>query len=230
MDRHDRHHAALFDLDCTLIDRHQSIAAYAQRFIDDFHAGLGTHDIETVLPVLMRADGGGYRAAERAGDILTGLAWKQAPGADQLDTHWRQHTPVMSVLMEGAIDTLRACRARNLALAIVTNGTVKSQQRKLDALELEAEVDAVVISEAVGCKKPDPRIYTAALDALGVPAEQAIYIGDHPINDVLGATDAGLRAIWLEGSQDWPADRAPHRWVAQTLAEVITLIDQIASD
>lgn len=218
--------AVLFDLDCTLIDRHRTIDAYGQQFIEDFHDELADHNLATVLPVLHKADGGGYRMAERSSEILGALSWHAAPTADRLDAHWRQHTPAMAVLMESAMETLRACRARDLALAIVTNGTVNSQQRKLDALGLAAEVDAVVISEAVGCKKPDPRIFAAALERLDVSAAETVYVGDHPVNDVMGATQAGLQAIWLSGWHPWPEDWPPNPWVAGSLPEVVDLLSR----
>ena len=58
----------------------------------------------------------------------------------------------------------------------------------------------------MGVKKPDRRIFEAVLEALDTHAADAVYVGDHPVNDVQGATEAGLTAIWLRGWQDWPAD------------------------
>jgi putative hydrolase of the HAD superfamily len=56
-----------------------------------------------------------------------------------------------------------------------------------------------MISEAVGVKKPDARIFAQALAAVGCRASQAWFVGDHPVNDVLGAAAVGLRPIWLTG-------------------------------
>lgn len=219
--------AALFDLDCTLLDRHRTIEAYAQRFIADFEHQLRSPDIDVVLPALRTADGGGYRTAERPGDILAGLSWHDTPTSRAIDEHWRAHTPGLSVLMDGAFEVLHVCRQRNLALAIVTNGQTTFQQEKIDALQLEPLVDAILISETVGCNKPDPRIFAAALTQLDVEAAGTVYIGDHPINDVIGATQAGLHAIWLTGSHVWPKKHPPHALVADSLGEVVELIDRL---
>jgi putative hydrolase of the HAD superfamily len=86
-------------------------------------------------------------------------------------------------------------RARKTA--IVTNGTVKMQEGKIVALGLDGLVDVVTISEAVQVRKPDPRIYQLALEALGISADRAVFVGDHPEADVAGAKRAGLRAIWF---------------------------------
>ena len=64
------------------------------------------------------------------------------------------------------------------------------------------------------------RVFEAILEALDADAEDAVYVGDHPVNDVQGAIDAGLGAIWMRGWQDWPADQAPAEFVVDRLAEV----------
>jgi putative hydrolase of the HAD superfamily len=45
-------------------------------------------------------------------------------------------------------------------------------------------------------------------------------VGDHPVNDVQDATDAGLTAIWMRGWQDWPTDMPPTELLVDRLAEV----------
>lgn len=42
-----------------------------------------------------------------------------------------------------------------------------------------------------------------AIERLGLRAEQCLYIGDHPINDIEGAAKAGMDTIWLEVNQPW---------------------------
>jgi FMN phosphatase YigB (HAD superfamily) len=54
-----------------------------------------------------------------------------------------------------------------------------------------------IASGEVGFGKPDRRIFTTALERLGVRAGEAIAIGDSLERDVLGAHNAGLRSIWL---------------------------------
>ena len=75
-------------------------------------------------------------------------------------------------------------------------------------------------------KKPDRRIFEAVLEALDTHAADAVYVGDHPVNDVQGATEAGLTAIWLSGWQDWPADDLPAEHVVDRLVEVPQLLDR----
>lgn len=60
-----------------------------------------------------------------------------------------------------------------------------------------------MISEAVQVQKPDPRIFAHALAEIGCVAVHTWFVGDHPLNDVLGAAAVGLQPIWLAGVQPW---------------------------
>lgn len=97
---------------------------------------------------------------------------------------------------EAALDDL----ARDHRLALVTNGAPDVQREKLAGTALAAHFAAIVISVEVGVGKPDPRIFQAALDALGVASTDAVMVGDSLERDVAGARRAGLRSIWIDRS------------------------------
>jgi len=59
----------------------------------------------------------------------------------------------------------------------------------------------LVDSVDVGCTKPAPQIFQHALDALGVSAAKAIFVGDSLHRDMAGARDIGMRHIWLVGAE-----------------------------
>ncbi len=83
------------------------------------------------------------------------------------------------------------------AIGVVTNNEVAEQEEKLRFLGIADRVDALVISAAVGCSKPDPRIFAIALDRLGAGPDEAVMIGDSWTNDVEGARSASIRPIWF---------------------------------
>lgn len=65
-----------------------------------------------------------------------------------------------------------------------------------------ADLCGVIVDSAqVGISKPEPRIFTLALEQLGRSAETAVYIGDSFERDVVAARTAGLRTIWLRGPE-----------------------------
>jgi len=82
-------------------------------------------------------------------------------------------------------------------LAVLTNGPIDVQLAKLSASGLERFFSVVVASSEVGYGKPDPRLFTAALDRLRVDRTDAVAIGDSPERDVAGAHAAGIRCVWL---------------------------------
>jgi len=94
----------------------------------------------------------------------------------------------------GASATLRSLRARGLKIALVSNYDARLH-RVVAELGLAPFIDAVVVSAQAGWAKPSPRIYAAALAALGVAPGEALMIGDRPEEDVAGATAAGLKAL-----------------------------------
>ena len=59
--------------------------------------------------------------------------------------------------------------------------------------------------------KPDARIFHAAAQALGVPPEAVLHVGDDATLDVTGAQDAGMQAVWINREEAlWPHEgRAP---------------------
>jgi len=75
---------------------------------------------------------------------------------------------------------------------------------------------------AAGAAKPDARIFARLSAAAGVEAHQVLHIGDDPLADVVGATQAGMQAVWLNrDAREWPKHfAAPARTIA-TLAEII---------
>ncbi|MNN73951.1 Pyrimidine 5'-nucleotidase YjjG [compost metagenome] len=70
-------------------------------------------------------------------------------------------------------------------------------------MELRHFFDAIIVSGDLGIKKPDERIYRIALERLGASAEETVIVGDHPVNDIWGAAQLGIRGIWLLRNHKW---------------------------
>lgn len=87
-------------------------------------------------------------------------------------------------------------RAAGKKLGVITNGETKWQTTKLEALGMASVFDVVLVSEAEGIRKPDAAIFVRALDRCGVAPVEAMFVGDHPDIDVVGARDAGLVPVW----------------------------------
>src|SRR5262249_44498411 len=59
-------------------------------------------------------------------------------------------------------------------------------------------LDGTVTSASAGARKPDPAIFTAALELAGCEAGEALHVGDTAEEDVAGARAAGIRALLLD--------------------------------
>jgi putative hydrolase of the HAD superfamily len=105
--------------------------------------------------------------------------------------------------VEHAIELLRHLRDAGVRTGLLTNGPSWMQRRKVELLGLEAELDAIGISEELGAAKPDPAAFTATLELLESAAHETVMVGDHLDWDVRGALAAGMRgAVWVAGDED----------------------------
>jgi putative hydrolase of the HAD superfamily len=95
-------------------------------------------------------------------------------------------------------EVLRILSRTDLILGVISNGLALKQMEKLIRLQVHQYVDprAIFISDHVGIGKPNPKLYRRAMDRVGVVPSDAIYVGDHPINDMDGAKAAGMITVW----------------------------------
>jgi putative hydrolase of the HAD superfamily len=217
--------AVLFDLDDTLIDRSRTLLRFAEMLASDFAETLLEHDPTKLLPLLRRADRNGYRTREELADNLVAmLPWRAAPRAEALARYWAQHFGPCSTASAGALGLVSWLRARGVKVGLVTNGA-PTQHVKIDALNVRPHLDAVVVSDEVGVAKPDEAIFRIALGKLGVEADEAWFVGDHPVNDVIGAERAGMRAFWLRrDGLGWPEGQPVVGAAIDSLEELLPLL------
>jgi putative hydrolase of the HAD superfamily len=135
------------------------------------------------------------RGSDRGGIIDRAL--KSAGGRPQLVPQlvqtFRSFEPHKLDPYPGAAAALAELR-RLVPVACVTDGDPKLQRAKLRALRLEDAFDAIVISDELGreFRKPHPKPFLTALEALDVPPTGAVHIGDRPEKDIAGAAAAGM--------------------------------------
>jgi putative hydrolase of the HAD superfamily/5'-nucleotidase len=102
---------------------------------------------------------------------------------------------------------------------VITNGGVVQQSLKLDHTGIGAVVDYTCISEAVGLRKPDPRIFKLAATHTGATLTDGWMVGDHPAYDIAGGIAAGLNTIRIGNHHPHAAtaDRTPTHHFASIL-------------
>lgn len=207
----------MLDLDNTLIDRDAAFRRAGAAFLAEHR--LPAED----LGWIMATDASGYTPrpvlveaiVERyGGDVTTEAAFQLT------DTGAVDHVELAGATAQALV----AARAVGWRLVIVTNGRGHKQLAKIRKTGLDGLVDGWVISEDLGVKKPDARIFAAAAAQVAAKLDGGWMIGDSPRLDVGGAHALGLRSVWVRAGE-WPADvgfRPTH--TAETAAEAIRYV------
>ena len=126
-------------------------------------------------------------------------------------------------LLEGAEELVRYL-AEKYPLTIVTNGFIEVQYEKFDKSGLRDCFAHIVLSEEVGCQKPNPRIFEEALRMNGFQAEDVVMIGDSWNSDIQGAINAGIDQIWIRKSKDPLPEGQSATYLVQSLSEVMEIL------
>ena len=143
--------------------------------------------------------------------------------AEQMSEDFLHLTTAHFSLLEGAEELVRYL-AEKYPLTVVTNGFVEVQYEKFDRSGLRDCFAHIVLSEEVGCQKPNPRIYEEALRMNGISAEEAVMIGDSWNSDIQGAINAGIDQIWIRKSQDPLPNGQSATYIVKSLAEVMEIL------
>jgi HAD superfamily hydrolase (TIGR01509 family) len=119
-------------------------------------------------------------------------------------------------------ESLSRLRRAGMLLGVVSNSDGRVDEA-LQSAGLREYFDVVIDSGLVGVEKPDPRIFHAALTALGVRPEEALYVGDLYEVDVVGARAAGIEAVLLAQLEESSVQRC------RTAGSIEELVDQLLS-
>lgn len=110
---------------------------------------------------------------------------------------------------------------------LVTNGPRLVQRGKVREFDLERYFDSIVISGEVGESKPEPEIFSLALESLGSSPDESFYVGNVAGLDVVGAKNAGLTSVLINRGGD-PSSSEPD-YEIKNLRELYDIVDGIKS-
>jgi putative hydrolase of the HAD superfamily len=91
----------------------------------------------------------------------------------------------------------------------VADAEVESMDNVYRQHKLEDCFDARIISQAVGALKPDPAMFQAAMDALGLSETdkgRIIMVGNNLRRDISGANRFGIASVWMDWSPRYPSE------------------------
>ena len=176
--------------------REEDFQKHVGRLVDDWETGhLGSY--QDFLLALCRT--GGYTPSESA---MAELARERSAKTSRL---FERIEPAI-------VDMVQELRLRGFRLAVITNAGDMDVEPWTNS-QLAPFFDVFIPSFEVGMLKPDPRIFEHSLQALGVSAGEAIFVGDGGRNELAGARGAGLTALWATWFLDrWPSALRPSQF------------------
>ena len=106
-----------------------------------------------------------------------------------------------------SIKLLKKLREKDLMIGLISNSFSDERDLIVES-PLYPLFDVTMISYETGLYKPDPAVFKAMIEKLGVKSEECLYVGDGGSRELYGARDAGMNAVQCT----WFHDRAfePH--------------------
>lgn len=192
--------AVLFDLDGTLLDRDSSLLLFVRDQYERYPEFQAVEK-ETFIRRFIELDCHGYVWKDKVYQQLIeefsiqNVDWSLL--LHDYTSNFQRHCTAFPNL----VSMLTQLKRQGIKLALVSNGFGQFQYDNFKALHIEHLFDEVLISEWEGLRKPDPAIFHRALHQLGVPAENALFVGDHPENDIRASRDVGMKVVWKRNEQ-----------------------------
>jgi putative hydrolase of the HAD superfamily len=114
--------------------------------------------------------------------------------ADETISVWQDYIR----LAEDAVHVLTELKKRSM-IGLITNFDHSPHVRRVVSdLKLDRIFDLILISDEVGCAKPDPEIFRLALRKMRILARYAVHVGDSIRDDIMGALSVGIRPILID--------------------------------
>jgi putative hydrolase of the HAD superfamily len=196
----------LLDLDETLYSREDAFWSWIESEVQAASAPEGL-DRKKVAELDQRGRGDKQALLAYLDSVF---GWRETPQDRQ--RRFRRGIGGTVRLAAGAKESLQRI-AGQLKLGLISNGTGATQREKLKALGVEALFDPIVISEEVGFRKPDARIFQLAIHDWHMPPDSILFVGDDPASDIAGARAAGMRTLQVGHADGIPSILSLEAWL-----------------
>ena len=221
--------AVIFDLDHTLFDRHATLRALVpflrERFsVNDAMTDSAVGDLWIYADDRFVYSGWKYIFAY----LVENGVFTEPPEYADYRTFIFESFARIAVPFPDTLPMLTELKEKGYKIALITNGQHALQYKKLELTGLRYVFDEIIISGDVGVEKPDPEIFLMMLDKLALAPQEAVYVGDNPINDILGAHRAGMKTLWIKSTGVWNPKAPSPGATANAVADIPAAIDRIS--
>ncbi len=158
-------------------------------------------------------------------DTLRAFDYSNDQLAIELAEAYVNFSPYQTQLFPKTIEVLNELKDNGHPMHIITNGFKEVQFIKLRESKLIDYFDVILCSEEVGQSKPAKAVFDRALDMAGTTAEKSIMIGDSYQADIVGAENAGIKAVLFDPTREHKVGFHPyHIHALDQLPGIIPLI------
>ena len=197
--------AVIFDVDGTLFDRDMAQKMAIEGIIGKFPHVFSVFEVESVVAAFLESDRlsvvdfeaglpSDSMRAKRTKTFLRLLGAKEDYANAITETYVRDY-PMINSPIAGSVPLVKELSTR-FRLGVISNGLPDVQYRKIETIGLKGVFSSIVLSEEIGIRKPDPRIFQRAADSLRIRLPECLYVGDSYHDDVIGAKTAGMQVCW----------------------------------
>jgi len=209
--------AVLFDLDDTLYDRKLAQKKTTEFIIRQFPHVFNAFETDRIVEAYIESDlitSEEYDAGapsegqrKRRSRLFLELLGIKDDLTDAIAEIYVREYPTINTPKPGAVKLVNELSKR-FPVGIVSNGLPDVQYRKLDTIGLRNVFSCIVLSEEIGIRKPDPRIFHRAAGLLNLQPSECLHVGDSYRSDVIGAKNSGMLSCWLKHEQSAATDES----------------------
>ena len=180
--------------------------AIASAYVAGVYRQWSDRQRELYLPLIEERGEGAYRL-QLLSDLLTEHG---VNGVSEVTVQALQHKfdsdRIAAFKFYPGIREFLAETRKLFTLVVITNGPEYSQIPKVQAVDLAAHVDYIIIGGQEPEQKPARSIFDKALKLANCEAHEAIHVGDSLATDIAGAHNSGITSVWIQHQQPLDAE------------------------
>ncbi|MCU4337957.1 HAD family hydrolase [Acinetobacter dispersus] len=191
--------AVIFDLDQTLLDRTTSLIKFLTWQINFFQL-VAADDREPFILRFLTLDDNGKVWKDRVYENLIQEFSIHGHSKEILLASYINDFNKFSCCFEHVENTIIQLKQQGYLIGLISNGRTPFQEHNFYALGITEYFSSIIVSEAVGLRKPDPAIFLLSCQQLGVHPQDCIFVGDNELADIQGAQAVGMKTIFFHSN------------------------------
>lgn len=172
-----------------------------------------------------------WSVADRLEIVLKGLD-KTLPPEEMTELvrlHEEMELEIQPDLAPGIVEAIKGLHGKYklgvISDTIFSSGRVLRQI--LQSYDLEQYFDVFIFSDQAGFSKPDPRVFIAAADGLGVDITKIAHIGDRDAKDIKGPQELGAKGIYTTVVNDRGSSKTSADAICRDYANLVEIVDSL---